>query len=253
MPKETKTSWGGVADWYDAMLHDEKSFQKNVIAPNLLRLMEIKKGDRILDLACGTGYFSNIFFDAGARVQGVDIGRELIEIARQNSPSQIEYSISSADTIPQIKTESIDKIAIILALQNIENVTGVLAECKRVLQKNGSLFLVLNHPTFRIPGESEWGYDEQKNVEYRRIDAYLSEKKISIDMHPGEKIKDKTISFHRSLQYYGKQFAKQGLCIARLEEWISHRQGPKGKRFTATERSRKEIPLFLFLEIKKLL
>ncbi len=253
MPKETKTSWGGVADWYDAMLHDEKSFQKNVIAPNLLRLMEIQKGEKILDLACGTGYFSNIFFEAGAAVQGIDIGKELIEIARQNSPDKIEYSIASADKIPQIKTDSINKVAIILALQNIENVAGVLGECKRVLKKNGSLFLVLNHPTFRIPGESEWGYDDQKNIEYRRIDGYLSEKKISIDMHPGEKIKDKTISFHRSLQYYCKQFAKQGLCIARFEEWISHRQGPKGKRFSATERSRKEIPLFLFLEIKKLL
>lgn len=252
MQKNTETSWGGVADWYDAMLHDEKSFQKNVIAPNLLRLMEIKRGERLLDLACGTGYFSNIFFDAGALVSAVDIGRELIEIARSNSDKHIEYTVASADKIPHVKSESMDKVAIVLALQNIENVSGVLAECKRVLKKNGSLYLVLNHPTFRIPGTSEWGYDEAKNIEYRRIDAYLSEKKVSIDMHPGEKKKDKTISFHRSLQYYFKQFAKQGFCVARLEEWISHRHGPKGKRYAATENSRKEIPLFLFLEIKKL-
>ena len=251
MQKNAPTSWGGVADWYDAMLHDDKSFQKNVIAPNLLRLMEIKKGDRVLDLACGTGYFSNIFFDAGAVVFGVDIGKELIEIARANSDKHIEYTVASADKIPQVKSDSMDKVTIILALQNIENVAGVLAECKRVLKKNGSLIVVMNHPTFRIPGESEWGYDEAKNIEYRRIDGYLSEKKVSIDMHPGEKKKDKTISFHRSLQYYFKQFAKQGLCVTRLEEWISHRHGPKGKRYAATETSRKEIPLFLFLEIKK--
>src|SRR3989338_525722 len=253
MQKTVKTSWGGVADWYDAMLHDEKSFQKNVIAPNLLRLMEIKKGEHVLDLACGTGYFSNIFFDAGAKVSGVDVGRELIEIARTNSDIHIDYTLASADKIPHIKSGSIDKIAIILALQNIENVSGVLAESRRVLKRGGSLYLVMNHPTFRVPGWSEWGYDEAKNIEFRRIDGYLSEKKVSIDMHPGEKKKDKTISFHRSLQYYFKQFAKQGFCVTRLEEWISHRHGPKGKRFVATETSRKEIPLFLFLEIKILL
>lgn len=253
MQKKSETSWGSVAGWYDEMLQDEKSFQKNVIAPNLLRLMNIKKGERILDLACGTGYFSNIFFKEGAIVEGVDIGSELIEIARENSPKQISYSVSSADKIPQIKTHSIDKAVIILALQNIENVSGVLAECQRILQPHGSLYLVLNHPTFRVPRSSEWGWDETKSIEYRRIDKYLSESKIQIDMHPGEKQKQKTISFHRSLQYYFKQFARNNLCVTRLEEWISHRQGPKGKRFSASEHARKEIPLFLFLEIKKVL
>ncbi len=252
MKKNDETSWGPVAGWYDEMLHDEKSFQKNVIVPNLLRLMNIQKGESVLDLACGTGYFSNIFFKEGALVQGVDIGAELIQIAKESSPVSIQYSVSSADKIPQIKTSSLDKVVIVLALQNIENVAGVLAECKRVLKSSGSLYIVMNHPAFRIPQSSEWGWDESKNIEYRRIEKYLSESKISIDMHPGEKKKQKTISFHRSLQYYFKQFAKSNFCVTRLEEWISHRQGPKGKRFVANERARKEIPLFLFLEVKKI-
>lgn len=253
MQKKAETSWGSVASWYDEMLHDEKSFQKSVIAPNLLRLLNIQKGDRVLDLACGTGYFSNIFFKEGAHVQGVDIGSELIDIARESSPPQIEYSVASADKIPQIQSKTIDKVVIVLALQNIENVSGVLSECKRVLKPGGTLSLVLNHPTFRIPQSSEWGWDEAKKIEYRRIDKYLSESKIQIDMHPGEKKKQKTISFHRSLQYYFKQFAKYNFAVSRLEEWISHRQGPKGKRFAASEQARKEIPLFLFLEIKNLI
>ncbi len=252
MQKKVQTSWGTVAGWYDEMLQDEKSFQKNVIAPNLLRLMSIKKGDHILDLACGTGFFSNIFFEAGGCVSGVDIGHELIEIARKNSPTQIEYTVSSADKIPQIKTESMDTVAIILAIQNIENVSGVFKEVKRVLKRDGTLYVVLNHPNYRIPKSSEWGYDEEKNIQFRRIDRYLSESKIKIDMHPGEKNSDTTLSFHRPLQYYFKQLAKNNLCVTRLEEWISHRVGPKGKRFVASEQARKEIPLFLCLEIQKI-
>lgn len=251
MKAKNNTSWGNVASWYEGMVEEDNSFQVKVIAPNLTRLMNIQPGETILDLACGTGFFANIFFEHGAKVQGVDIGKELIEKAKENSSKQIIYTVSSADKIPQIKTNTMDKVAIILALQNIENVTGVLAECSRVMKKNASLFVVLNHPNYRIPKATEWGWDEKTQTEYRRIDAYLSEKKIVIDMHPGEKNKKKTISFHRPLQYYFKQLSKHGLAVTRLEEWISHRQGPKGKRFVASERARKEIPLFLFLEIQK--
>lgn len=250
MKKKNDTSWGRVAEWYDGMLEEEKSFQKNVILPNLTRVVDIKPGEQLLDLACGTGYFSRHFSALGAQVTGVDIGRELIALAKKESPEEIAYHVSSADDLHFLPSHSIDKIICVLALQNIENVGGVLTEARRVLKKQGSLFLVLNHPAFRIPKESDWGFDEEKNIQFRRVDAYLSEKKVKIDMHPGKNRSEKTISFHRSLQYFGKQFCKAGFGIARLEEWISHRQGPKGKRFAASERARKEIPLFLFLELR---
>lgn len=252
MNKKNNTSWGAVAKWYHEMLVDTDSFQNNVILPNLTRLMDIKKGEQILDLACGTGFFSNIFASYGALVQGIDIGKELIKIAKENSPSSIQYSVASADKIPQIKNGTIDKLAIVLAIQNIENVGGVFAECARVLKPGASMFLVLNHPAYRNPKQTSWGWDEENKVEYRRVDKYLSESKIKIDMHPGQAKQENTISFHRPLQYYFKQMAKHNLCAVRLEEWISHRHGPKGKRFEATETSRKEIPLFLCLELKKI-
>lgn len=252
MKQKNKTSWGKVANWYEGMLEEKNSFQSQVILPNLLRLMNIQKNEQVLDLACGTGFFSNVFLKEGAHVHGVDIGKELIEIAEQNSPGDIVYTIASADKIPHIKMNSVDKLALILAIQNIENVGGVFAECSRVLKKTGTIFVVLNHPNYRIPKASEWGWDEKTQTEYRRVDKYLSESKIAIDMHPGEKTKTKTISFHRPLQYYFKQLSKNNLAVTRLEEWISHRQGPKGKRFAASERARKEIPLFLFLEIRKI-
>jgi hypothetical protein len=69
-------------------------------------------------------------------------------------------------------------------------------------------------------------------------------------MHPGDDPSLHTWSFHRPLQVYMKALNKYGFCISRMEEWISNRQGPKGKRFAAGEKARKEIPLFLFLEAK---
>jgi hypothetical protein len=119
------------------------------------------------------------------------------------------------------------------------------------LKPNGQLFLVLNHPTFRVPKESSWGWDEEKNIQYRRIDKYLSEARVKIEMHPGDDPSVHTWSFHRPLQVYVKALAKAGFSVTKLEEWISNRQGPKGRTFSALEQSRKEIPLFLFLGANK--
>jgi hypothetical protein len=67
-------------------------------------------------------------------------------------------------------------------------------------------------------------------------------------MHPGDDPEEMTVSFHRPLQLYFKALNKAGFAVARLEEWISNRQGPKGRKFAASEQARKEIPLFLMME-----
>ena len=60
-----------------------------------------------------------------------------------------------------------------------------------------------------------------------------------------------TKSFHRSLQDYTKAFAKAGLCISKIEEWISHKQSQSGPRQKAEDVARKEIPIFMCLELCK--
>ena len=106
------TSWGKVANWYDKLLEkDDDSFQKKVILPNLLRLMNLDKNRTVLDLACGQGYFTRIFSEVSAHVFASDISSELIKIAKQrNQKSNIEYYVSSADDIRFCADKSVDAI-----------------------------------------------------------------------------------------------------------------------------------------------
>jgi ubiquinone/menaquinone biosynthesis C-methylase UbiE len=254
VPKDT--SWGGVAAWYDKHLEKTDTYHEKVVHPNLLRLVGDVKGKQFVDLACGQGIFSRLLADKGAHVVGVDLGKELITIAEKmnvNHTFAIHYYNSSADELYMVKDATKDVVVCVLALQNIENLQGAFAEASRVLKKGGTLIAVLNHPAFRIPRESAWGYDEHEKTQYRRIDAYLSESKIKIDMTPGA-IKDKkfTVSFHRPLQVYMKALSKYGFAITRLEEWGSHRASQAGPRKEAEDRARKEIPLFLAFEATKL-
>lgn len=250
--KKDPTSWGSVAIWYDDYLENEKdSYQEKVIAPNLLRILGIQKGTRILDLACGQGFFSRKFAAQGASVCGCDISVELIEQAKKHS-SKIPFSVSPAHKLPHIKNNSMDVITIILAIQNIKEISETVAEAWRVLVPRGRLVLVLNHPTFRIPKRSSWGFDPRDGKQYRRIDGYLSPQETPIIMHPGQKESEATLSYHRSLQDFFKIFAKHNFAVTRLEEWISHKKSQSGPRQKAEDLARKEIPLFMMIEVKKI-
>lgn len=277
--KSIKTSWGEVAEWYDDLLEqNQDSYQKNVLMPNLIRIINPTEGMTILDCACGQGYFSRAFANNGARVMASDISVELIEKAKAHKEikseghnnqkinedsnidskikikNSIEYHVASADNLNFIADESVDVVTIILALQNIENLQGTFNECARVLKTGGRMVFVINHPTFRIPKRSDWGWDEMSDMQFRRLDAYMSDSKVEIDMTPGETNsgkKVKTVSFHRPLQVYFKALNKSGLAVIRLEEWVSHKKSQTGPRAVEEDRMRKEIPMFLCVEVRK--
>ncbi|MEX0931168.1 MAG: class I SAM-dependent methyltransferase [Candidatus Paceibacterota bacterium] len=245
------TSWGGVSKWYDELLKDNDSYQAKVILPNLTRILGDIKGKYVLDLACGQGFFSQAFKDLDAHVMGIDIAPELIERAREHVPS-MQFHVAPAHVIPMVKSGTQDVVVITLALQNIKEYRETIAECARVLMPGGQLTIVLNHPMFRIPKKTHWEWDEEKKIQYRRVDSYMSESAHEIDMHPGEqKKKQVTVSFHRPLQVYVKALLKEGFLISGIEEWISHKKSEKGPRQKAEDVARKEIPLFMAISAKR--
>lgn len=249
------TSWGKVAKWYDNLLEEgSDSYQEKLIKPNLLRILAPKPGEEILDVGCGQGYFSRLIAKEGSRVVGVDLANELIAIAREEAGERESYFVMSAEKMSGLQNSRFDAAICILALQNMKNLQNAISEMSRVLKTNGRLVLVLNHPAFRVPTASFWGYDEKAKAQYRSIYKYLSEISQEVDMTQGVKDKSKkkfTMSFHHPLQVYFKAFAKAGLATVRLEEWVSHKVSDKGPKKRAEDLARKEIPLFMCLELIK--
>ena len=266
-----KTSWGGVAEKYNEYINNDKNYHNEIIIPNILRLIGNIKNKNILDIACGQGVLSQILSDNGAIVSGFDAGIELIEIAKHNDKkNKINYSVADAEDFAKNylvenninnkssnktdKYKDFDIIICVLAIQNIENMKRVIENILLVSNNKTKIYFVINHPAFRIPRASSWGYETAEggaNIQYRRIDKYMSEDKIKMDMNPGEKAnknKKYTYSFHRPLQYYFKLFSNTGLSVLRLEEWISPRVSV-GKNSERENIARKEFPLFMCIEV----
>lgn len=246
------TSWGNVAAWYDEYLADEDSYQQQVILPNLLRIVDPKRDQRILDLACGQGFFTAHFAASGAGVMGVDISPELIQTARKKiRMPNVVFEVSSAHKLGFLRNSTFDTVVSVLATQNIKELDETFAECERILKPGGRLVLVINHPAFRVPQASDWQYDAAGQRQGRVVYKYMSEATLKIDMYPGAKKKTFTYSFHRPLQTFVKWLSKRGFAITRLEEWVSHKKSQKGPRSVAEDAARKEIPLFMCIEATK--
>ncbi|MBD2728492.1 methyltransferase domain-containing protein [Nostoc sp. FACHB-892] len=72
-------------DWNTALYQDKHAFVWQY-GEDLLKFLNPKPGELILDLGCGTGQLTEKIAQAGAEVLGVDHAPAMIEKARQNYP-----------------------------------------------------------------------------------------------------------------------------------------------------------------------
>jgi ubiquinone/menaquinone biosynthesis C-methylase UbiE len=247
-PKKPAAVWDQAAQWYDALVGLKGSeYQKAIIFPGAFQLMQLKKSDTVLDLACGQGVFSRYLSQRKMRVTGLDTSEEMIHFAQSRSDSSIHFEHADAQDSEALQGETFDAVVCLLALQNIESLLPVMCNVKRWLKPGGRFVMVATHPCFRIPRQTHWGWDEQKKIQFRRVDLYGSESAIPILTPPFAQANSFTVTYHRPLQSYFQVLAEAGLCVDGLEEWTSHKTSEPGKRSKAENRARKEIPLFMAL------
>ena len=241
------SSWQNVSDWYSEIVGEKGHYyHQQIIIPNSLKLLNLTQADSLLDLACGQGVLAR-HLDKNIKYVGVDASEALVHQARSlDTNANHSYLVSDAAKSLNLNT-TFTHVSIILALQNIKNQFLVIENAAKYLNRGGKLLIVLNHPAFRIPRQSSWEFDNKNNVQYRKINRYMSALDIPILTHPGEAdTSQTTLSFHQPISYYADILSKNGFCIEKVEEWISNKTSV-GKRAKAENTARKEFPLFMAL------
>ncbi|HTQ97147.1 MAG TPA: class I SAM-dependent methyltransferase, partial [Candidatus Acidoferrum sp.] len=71
---------------WNAGLYDDKHSFVWKMAAGLLDLLEVKPGERILDLGCGTGPLTQQIAEKGAHVVGIDRSPDMIRQAKEKYP-----------------------------------------------------------------------------------------------------------------------------------------------------------------------
>lgn len=111
----------------------------------LLELAPPARGDRVLDVACGTGIVARLAQEkvgARGRVGGVDLSPAMLGVARTASPD-IEWREGSAVALPVEEGEAFDIVFCQQGLQFFPDKVEAVAEMRRTLAPGGRLALAV--------------------------------------------------------------------------------------------------------------
>ncbi len=113
-------------------------------APDLVDLGAVRPGQRVLDVACGTGVVTRIAAERAGpsgRVAGLDVNADMLAAARAASPgARIEWYEGSALALP-FPDGSFDIVVCQQGLQFFPDRVAGLREMRRVLTAGGRLAL----------------------------------------------------------------------------------------------------------------
>lgn len=117
------------------------------LARHLLSRAGLNTGDRVLDVACGTGVVARLALNrVGDRgtVTGLDRNPGMLAVARSMDGS-IEWLESEAESMP-LPDESFDVVLCQLGLQFMQDKPAAVREMRRVLAPGGRILLNLPGP-----------------------------------------------------------------------------------------------------------
>jgi ubiquinone/menaquinone biosynthesis C-methylase UbiE len=127
--------WDKAASYYE----DSWQAQLEPAQTKLLEMAQLRPGERVLDVACGTGLVS--FRAAGqvgerGLVLGTDISEGMIELARGRSPANVRFERMDAEAL-ELEDESFDVALCALGLMYVPDPRKALLELGRVLTPGG--------------------------------------------------------------------------------------------------------------------
>ncbi len=108
-----------------------------LFAPAMLAAAGCRRGARILDVACASGFISGMAAAQGAIATGVDFSASMVAIAQGRFPG-IEFRQADAEALP-FADATFDGVVIGFGVHHFPFPVRALAEARRVLRTDGRL------------------------------------------------------------------------------------------------------------------
>jgi len=148
---EVRLVWDGLAAFWDDRVEAGGTQRWDVIRQSVERLLRLQPGERVLDIACGTGAVARRMSDLGAHVLATDFSEGMLERARSHGGA-VEYRSADATVEEQLlalgKPGSFDAVVSNMAIMDMDSIEPMVAASARLLKDTGRFIFSTLHPSF---------------------------------------------------------------------------------------------------------
>lgn len=134
--------------------------------------VRLSPGDRVLDVACGTGIVARVAKErlGTGHVVGVDVSSDMLAVARALAPD-IDWREGNASSLPLHEGEQFDVVVCQQGLQFFPDKASAVTEMRRALSKRGRLAIA----TWRADDEIPF-FRELRRVAERHLEAIADQR-----------------------------------------------------------------------------
>jgi 2-polyprenyl-3-methyl-5-hydroxy-6-metoxy-1,4-benzoquinol methylase len=152
-----RSVWDENAAFWDKRMGEGNEFVEVLIWPATERLLELRPGERVLDIACGNGLSSRRLAAMGAHVVAFDFSEEMIAYARERTTQyaeRIEYLVLDATdeaALLALGEGRFDAAICNMALFDMAEIKPLMRALARGLRPGGRFVFSVLHPCFNSP------------------------------------------------------------------------------------------------------
>lgn len=83
------------------------------------------RGEKLLEVGCGTGHWSRFFSEYGFEVTGVDVSQRMIDVAKSKNISDASFQVADGHSLP-FTNETFDITTAITTLEFVRDAKAVV-------------------------------------------------------------------------------------------------------------------------------
>jgi 2-polyprenyl-3-methyl-5-hydroxy-6-metoxy-1,4-benzoquinol methylase len=156
LARQVHEAWEQKAAFWDEMMGEGNAFQRVLIGPASERLLQVRPGEAVLDVACGNGVFSRRLAQLGARVAAIDFSEKFVELARARTGKAsygeaVEYLVTDATDEEQLLALGegrFDAAVCNMALMDMATIDPLMRALRHLLKPSGRFVFSVQHPAF---------------------------------------------------------------------------------------------------------
>lgn len=173
MTDRTKAAYENWAATYDTDPNPHTALEYRPV----LQTLAARRGEKVLDAACGTGRYTAPLHADGVEVIGLDFSTAMLAVAQRRLPG-VRFIEGDLNCHLPFDDDSFDAVVCGQALKHVQDLSRTFGEFGRVLRDGGRFVFSVTHPDMTWDGYEMRRYEgfvmrEQADIFHHRFFDYF--------------------------------------------------------------------------------